>query len=1171
MVNKVNVQNPDIRVFFKRYFTREDQFSFPKSSYNVNVENQKLFDEYKKRNTDYYKTVIVRDRVIEEANRIITSLYLQKEELEKVVSGNTKTVTTLDDDLKGLVSTMYSQLYSSPTDFKKFYKPKVGGRPDEQGVELTQVPLILVCYTRLCLSFKSLQTLFIRENETLTFSQLRNQIKEMGKIEKIAGGYKAMDGRVAFIPAFDTTMSYAIANPADWYEKVYRWQAGESGMYARVDPGGGLYIIEPLFDLLKMVDPSHFDEWFGDVQDSLIFYRSEFSSLAKETVTFIPKAFDGFKATLKGLGVRITQHIVGQLYTVSLNTATSYLNALQTYIQRFPSGRNVSDVTSDNRKLLTYITGEINKIKSAIGATHIVVGTASDTSENVIKVSTQYFNQSNFELPEVLASYMFSGSLYPTAQENFESQISEDPNKKNQIFFQYQGLGLTLSERKNFVFEFDRNSQSGFSYYRRGDLIFPHYEGGTLEVIKGITSVNTRISRLNSGTADIAIQVPIVDNNINDKVLNWFPPPTIYKDDKTGTKDIRPVQAFRNISGGEKQVQQSLLDILISKRECLFGPMDKIQVRIRKSPFYFQRWETIDPELYTCRKKYYESLDLEQAYVSAFTGLLTDASVDYGGGQITIKLSATDTTKWFKISRVNASPALMYNFEKSDPTIWTTQFANMKGAEIIEYLITGYWRNNQRVLGISDMVIASKAEYRGGFSRYVVGNSYRYETDFSLTMAMIDKTSIADWIPYVRVFGSIPLWQTEYKFRYEVAQDVTKVTEFEFYADGAGIIHYKPPQYICNPWLVKTTGYARDDVFDSTKHEVSPGKFYYAWQAPSDALEQGFVAMGLPNPDQTIEDIEIDTETVKNSDQPIVTLMTVTGSPEFGIREVALCNTDWVWNPKLLAKFGVKIYSKQMPLFSYENASQARKNLGIAILNRRNAEAKSLTITIAGRPEIELAKTVVLIDSYDDLANKLAIGSEAVAAIGFSNYIKDLFSSMLVYYVTEIQHNWRAGGRYTTTLILTHGRPWYPITPEMSVGFGLPQDEDFTKRIFNDQNILWETQRDLDREVAKGKVSKDTPSVPVPETVSRQCKELDEKKYNKLRNLWETGQIPRDRDTYYKWDKMVRTSAGAVQLNKEQWTVIRKLNVALGIKDTGNMTGLPFKLIGDIIYKYFLK
>jgi len=375
----------------------------------------------------------------------------------------------------------------------------------------------------------------------------------------------------------------------------------------------------------------------------------------------------------------------------------------------------------------------------------------------------------------------------------------------------------------------------------------------------------------------------------------------------------------------------------------------------------------------------------------------------------------------------------------------------MTGAQIIKTLLLGNLNSTSstvKIFGIDDMVLADKSEYANGTNRFVVGDRIRYETDFDKTLVYIQENQLADWTPYPAIFQNIPLWQTQYQTRYNIINDIVATTEFEFYADGAGVLTYKPPYYTMNPDLEKPIGYIQQDgkVTSTIPNELPTGSELF----------------GYPVGDQVIENAEIISESSAFSDSSLVTIMTVTGTANFNLEQVAQTSATWVWNPKLLARYGSKVLSKAIPLFDATQTAQAqvpaingqvspilsdteraRKYMGYALMNRRNMEAKTCSVTIVGRPEISLGKTICLIDSYNDLSQQL--GDIQNPSIPIQSVLKNI----QVWYVTSISHSYSAGGICSTTLVLTHGRYWWPITPDMSVGFNMPYEADFTKKIFD--------------------------------------------------------------------------------------------------------------------------
>ena len=264
------------------------------------------------------------------------------------------------------------------------------------------------------------------------------------------------------------------------------------------------------------------------------------------------------------------------------------------------------------------------------------------------------------------------------------------------------------------------------------------------------------------------------------------------------------------------------------------------------------------------------------------------------------------------------------------------------------------------------------------------------------------------FLPYVATFkNAFKLWESEYKYRWDIAKEIAEVMEFEFYADNYGVINYHPPLYNWNP----------------------------------------------ANLQYFIEDKEIISESNSVSGEGVVTNVEVVSQCTFGIPANVVKNLSSFASAddSLIQRYGLRFKSKTLPFLSgTEKGSQVgsgseavragRYLYARAWLNRRNYEIKSAEITIPGTPEYSVCNSVALIGNLDDFTKKIILNkTPTVPTKKTQAFTDDTINNINVYYITGISHKYAQGASFTTTLSLTHGRKW---GKRYGVGYGFTDADD---------------------------------------------------------------------------------------------------------------------------------
>ena len=566
------------------------------------------------------------------------------------------------------------------------------------------------------------------------------------------------------------------------------------------------------------------------------------------------------------------------------------------------------------------------------------------------------------------------------------------------------------------------------------------YEPYLLELMMGLVSVNTTINRDGVGTAGITIKLPLEENGFVENILYGIENAEMFDSEKMEKKSIQPNQMsnVEKISSRKLSIFKIVRDsdgaiLYTERRECAFLPNDMVQVYFTKR--------------YTTGKSIVGIPRFPQDYIPGFTGFIKNTNVSFTGGQnpnYTITINCEDIGNPLRISRVNIDPAVdpRYRAEGLGLTPFVSKLQaygdeEATGPKIIESLIRGregYWGGVSQIEILDDRGVeldgntgqytfAKKTESGTMEDRKVRIASMPWQFDkipLNIYEDLINKV----WQPYVSAFKtSYRLWESDYKFRWDICKEIAEVMEFEFYADNFGVINYHPPFYNLNPANIK----------------------YF------------------------IEDKDILSEQHSFTDSGIVTSVEVVSQSQLGIPQnivknlSAFASADDEW----IQRYGMRFRSKNIPVLAgndkalqssdQQKLHETRYLYARAWLNRRNCEAQSATVEIPGTPEYFLCNIVAFVGNYGEFIAKLALSarnlgvSPTVANATFGNIevaksevplpasqAKKLVENMKVYYISGISHKYTQGGSFTTSLRLTHGRLW---GKHFNVGFAFSNDE----------------------------------------------------------------------------------------------------------------------------------
>jgi len=388
-------------------------------------------------------------------------------------------------------------------------------------------------------------------------------------------------------------------------------------------------------------------------------------------------------------------------------------------------------------------------------------------------------------------------------------------------------------------------------------------------------------------------------------------------------------------------------------------------------------------------RRFRDKNDLDDMIVS-FTGYVDSVSDEFDGKTQVIRVMGSDVTKLMRVTLANINPSI---FEPGLPEggkyrIWGNIFSGMLGWQIIKTLtLGGYDKENFRVHGagyfeykpegssrnsarenqkkISKVAVINGLQLRRsdveGETRSKLDNLFFTPGQVHLQVLPFETRpkGVADYAAYKKIFRtSFQNWQNEYRNHLEIANEVAKLTNYEFYADQFGDIWYHQPRF------------HNYHMLTSNDPEV-----------------------------YVLRDEDIVNHNFSESDDEVVTSVYVMGMPNL-IEETPqiLKMTGFYEDVSLVRKYGRRYISVHHP---YITESVNCFYFAKSILLRLNAGRFVGRVTLLGRPEIRMHMPV-----YVPMRN-------------------------MVYYVAGIQHQFKYGGTFSTTLTLKYGHKPWEILPEI--------------------------------------------------------------------------------------------------------------------------------------------
>ena len=340
--------------------------------------------------------------------------------------------------------------------------------------------------------------------------------------------------------------------------------------------------------------------------------------------------------------------------------------------------------------------------------------------------------------------------------------------------------------------------------------------------------------------------------------------------------------------------------------------------------------------------------------------------------------------------------------------------------------------------------LKAKAKISGNIIAYErevpqAGMLFKLQTDFTTSNVLIPEKWINDWAPYRHLFQStFQLWQSDYKYRLDLIKEVAEISDFEFFADASGTVHYRPPLYMLTP------GVSYSWIFnygETNPQKLSPYVF---------------------EPQYFIEDLDVISENFTISDRDIKTYVTVTGQYNYlEMEDIAKVNTTLYYDPVLVNRYGIRMSAKQLPILAGKDsdADNARTAYTQAWLNRQNSGINTGALTLVGTPELEVGRTIGMVGDMDSVLNSIkkvdtsAIKSAQKGTIDvelkIQSSVTEEIKRMPVYYITSLTNNYTQGKQFTTTLGLTHGRILGNRFGTGFLGFGIGDDAQTMNDMFN--------------------------------------------------------------------------------------------------------------------------
>jgi hypothetical protein len=370
--------------------------------------------------------------------------------------------------------------------------------------------------------------------------------------------------------------------------------------------------------------------------------------------------------------------------------------------------------------------------------------------------------------------------------------------------------------------------------------------------------------------------------------------------------------------------------------------------------------------------------DDSDALCVAFTGLVDSVSDEFDGTRNVISIIGSDITKWLRITQANVNPAWL---EKGLPEggtfkVFGNRFSGLLGWQIVQLLCVGgkdsegnvvYGAGNFQLTKIVGNDYAHAKDYANYSSwgsngkRWIYkysdlanglkSNSTRSQYAASAVKgASTDITNTTDQLfysprsvhlqvlpwdsapagtldknrqnlgVYKKIFGpSFGNWQNEYLDNFSVANEVARLTNYEFYADQYGDIFYHQPRY---------NNY---HILSLPEYEVNT---------------------------YILNDEDIIQHQFTESDEGVITSVYCVGQYDYYSASPQILKlTGFYEDPSLVRKYGRRMVSISHP---YVTTAEDCLLFAKSFLIRANAARFTGTVTILGRSELRMHMPVFI-------------------------------------------------------------------------------------------------------------------------------------------------------------------------------------------------------------------
>lgn len=370
-----------------------------------------------------------------------------------------------------------------------------------------------------------------------------------------------------------------------------------------------------------------------------------------------------------------------------------------------------------------------------------------------------------------------------------------------------------------------------------------------------------------------------------------------------------------------------------------------------------------------------------------WTGYIVSVSETSDPTDRSLTYNSIDSSRQLSYTRWNTHPAIHESDllqQQINPTVYGSNLQGQSGADIVQTLTT-FTPKTTAKLDFGKFELWN--DYDGGAknntiksdSHGYVDDKYNYNFHFGYNSSDLTSYDFKEnktlyriiWghtnTVYAEIFKSFVLNLSEFKTRKDILTNVASVTFYKIYLDGAGNLHYHPPRFEEEPYLVVTDSITKEKenplihcLFDD---EII-GQSYTQSEVDVCTVARG------------IQEGDLGMQQALNSKIPNTFMATIVwedGINRFGFRE------------------------RQFTTAAFKGDDRHINAFTAAFLLRANQERFQMSATIPMRPEIQIDRPI-----YD--------------------YTKDK-----VYYIRKVTHTYMAGspnsgGTFTTSVDCSAGR-----------------------------------------------------------------------------------------------------------------------------------------------------